>query len=228
MDVVDLEGDGLHEIVVVAAQIPFFPTQAVVLDCRGNLLGEYWNSGRLSSFVARDLNGDGRKELIFGGKNNEYKKPCLVVLDSGDVTGGSPQSQAHYACPALAPGSERHYLLLPNTDVDLIEETGGASLSSIQVLANGRLALWTETSLACFEISPEVVVTDVRLSDTFRKKHSRYQSEGRLSAGDLDEASYSRRLAQEVLYHDGLGWTPDPFLKSARFNRKPGLPFVPR
>jgi len=228
MDVIDLEDDGLLETVVVAAQIPFFPTQVTVLDCRGNLLGEYWNSGRLSSYVARDLDGDGRKELLFGGKNNEHKKPCLVVFNSQNIRGGSPQTHDHYICADIGPGSESHYLLLPNTDVDLIEAGGGSSLNSIQCLADKRLALWTDTSLACFEISPEAVVTDVRLSDTYRNKYARYQSEGLLPEAGLDEASYSRRLLSEVLYHGGLGWTPVPQVKFARLNRKPGLPSVPR
>ncbi len=228
LDLVDLDGDGRLETVVVADQIPFFPTQLAILDSRGKRLGEYWNSGRLSSFVALDLDGDSRKELVLGGKNNEYKKPCLVVLDSGDVRGGSPQSEAHYSCADLEPGTERHYLLFPKTEVDMIEDMGGDSLSSIQVLQNKRLALWMAHALICYEIDSETAMMDVRLSDTFRNKYTRYQAEGRIAAGELDEASFTRDLAGKVLYRDGLGWTMEPIMKSARLNKKPENTLIPR
>ncbi|MBN2198257.1 MAG: hypothetical protein JW747_00235 [Candidatus Aminicenantes bacterium] len=222
LDVCDLEGDGRAEIITVSNQIPFFPTQVAVLNAEGRVVGEYWHAGRLSRFEAVDLDGDGRKELVFGGKNNEYRKPCLVILDSANVRGGSPQMSESYRNNTFAEGGERRYVLFPRTAVDKIEDPAGDVIRGIQILQNGHMALWTGASNICYEIDGQGQLTAVRLSDGFRSKFNRYQAEGRIAGGELDEVSFTLGLAVQVLYYDGRGWESDPFLVSAGLNETTG------
>lgn len=228
LDVHDLDDDGRLEVIVVANQIPFFPTQVAILSCRGELIGEYWNVGRLNRYLAADLDADGRKELIFTGKNNEYRKPCLVVFDSAWVEGGSPQTLDSYRSPQAGQGTEKLYLLFPKTDVDRIEDPGGDSFAGIQPLQNNRLGLWTYFTLICYEFDGRDRITSVRLSDTFRRKYERYRDEGRIEAAELDETSYTDALAAGVLYHNGREWTSEPFLKSVDLARKQKRNIIPR
>jgi len=58
-DVVDLDNDGLSEIVVISRHKSFFPNQIAILDSQGSLKGEYWNSGYLVDYVFSDLDEDG-------------------------------------------------------------------------------------------------------------------------------------------------------------------------
>jgi len=225
LEVCDLDGDGRLEVVVVANQIPFFPTQIAVLDAGGELWGEYWNVGRLSRFEAADLDGDGRKELVFGGKNNEYRKPCLVILNSENVRGGSPQASEYYRSARIENGAQRRYILFPRTEIDEIEDFSGDVINGIQVLRNGRLAVWTKVSLICYEIEERGQLTAVRLSDTFRQVVNRYRADGRIAGGELDEVSFTRGLAAKVLYYDGLGWKNDSFLSSAGLDKTTGDSF---
>ncbi len=66
--------------------------QLVLLNAEGEILGEYWNSGRLSDYAFVDLNEDEKKEIVAVGPNNEFGKGCLVVFDPTKINGGSPQS----------------------------------------------------------------------------------------------------------------------------------------
>jgi len=228
LDVQDLDGDGRLEVIAVANQIPFFPTQVAILNCRGELIGEYWNAGRLSRYAAADLNADGRKELFFAGKNNEYHKPCLVVFDSARVEGGSPQSLDCYRSPQVGQGTEMIYALFPKTDIDRVEDPGGDSFVGIQRLRNNRWGLWTTSSFVCYEFDGRDRISSVHLSDTFRRKYERYRDEGRIEAGELDETAFTDALAAGILYHNGREWTSEPFSKSIELVRKQKRNFIPR
>jgi len=213
LDLCDLEGDGKKEVIVVADQIPFFPTQIVVLDAQGKVLGEYWNSGRIVNFAALDLDGDSRKELALGGKNNEYRKPCLFVLDPERMAGGSPQIKNEYRCAEIGPGTERCYLLFPQTEIDLIEQVSGDPIVDVNVLKNGNLSLWAAASKINYELTPRLIVNGIRLSDTFRKKFREYQAAGKIAAGELNETAFTKNLAKQILYFDGRGWTATPIVR---------------
>jgi hypothetical protein len=210
LDLCDLEGDGQQEVIVVADQIPYFPTQVAVLDARGKILGEYWNSGRIVNFATFDLEGDGRKKIAFGGKNNEYRKPCLFVLDPKKIEGGSPQFKNRYQCRGLRPGTERCYLLFPQTEVDLIEDISGDPINFISVLGNGNISLWTSLSGIIYEMNSHLAVSSIQLSDMFRKKFRDYQTMGKIAPGELDETALAMTLAKQILYFDGRGWTAKP------------------
>jgi hypothetical protein len=68
---VDLEGDGDDELVAVFVHNPYFPSYAVLFEPRSGasrvLLA---SSGHARLAGAFDLDGDGRRELVFDGPNN--------------------------------------------------------------------------------------------------------------------------------------------------------------
>lgn len=78
-DVFDINQDGIKEIFFIASHRYDFPTVFYILDYKGQKLGEYWNSGRITDFVFEDINHDNRKEIILAAMNNEYEKPLILI-----------------------------------------------------------------------------------------------------------------------------------------------------
>ena len=117
INVNDIDDNGSMEIIVIAINRYYFPSQLVILDFKGELLGEFWNSGYLMDYNFADLNKDKRVEFIVSGTNNEYNSGCIIVFDPTDIWGASPQS-GEYLCQKLKPGSEKYYILIPPTDVE--------------------------------------------------------------------------------------------------------------
>ncbi len=207
-DVNDLDSDGNLEVVVFSVHWPQWPTQLAVLDDQGRPLGEFWNSGHLHSLVFVDLDKDGQKEIIAGGLNNEYGKGCLVVFDSACVRGSSPQLDSEYSCPDLGPGSEKFYILIPRTDVD-INTYPVDSVIDLRLLKNNRLLVQTGLSRIFYEFDFGLALPDPpRSSHAFMLMHKEALRKGKVSSTLNGE--YWKKLAQEVLYFDGKDWTPAP------------------
>jgi len=203
-EVCDLDNDGKLEIIVISPQNPYFPTQLVILNAEGKLLGEYWNSGRLADIDFVDLDEDGRKEIIVVGMNNEYKKGCLVVFDSTLIKGSSPQKDNFYKCSELEPGSEKLYVLFPRTDVDKIEYLVEAIIT-VDILKNNRLSLLTQMSRILYELNYKLQLQDVRFSHKFEQMHKKARREGKIKSELNDE--YKRNIEKGLLYYDGENWS---------------------
>ncbi len=200
---------GTKKILVNARHEPHFPSYVDILSADGKLLGEYWNSGRISDYMFADVNGDRKRELVLAGTNNEYGKGCLIVLDPERVWGGSPQS-GEYRSPDLKPGSELCYILFPRTEVDKLEFSQREFITYVDFLGTGRLRAIAGLSQVEYEFSPNLVVEDVVISDRFREKYWKYQDERKIPPGKLDEAAYANALAKGLLYWDGAAWESAP------------------
>ncbi len=200
----DLDNDSNMEILVISDQRYFYPTQMVVLDNSGEMIGEYWNSGRLTDFVCKDLDEDGHKEIIVAGMNNEYKKAALIVFDSTRVDGASPQG-SDYKCSELSQGTEKYYVLFPRTDVDRLDNLLETILS-VKLLQGRRLSVLTKFSNIFFELDYNLEIKEIHISNSFEQNHRNAVKLGRISSSLNEE--YLDNLKNGLLYYDGESWVP--------------------
>ncbi len=207
LNLYDIDQDRILEILVFSVQNPDWPCQLAVLDAQGEIRGEYWNAGYFQDFLFHDLNGNGKKELILSGVNNEYGKGFLTVLDPGNIKGQSPHSGENFACPELETGSQLHYLLFPRTAVRREYPVDG--VSEIALLSNGRLSLTTQLSNLIFELNPDLSVYDITFTNTYKEKHNAAHRAGEIDI-EMDE-TYRQQLLEGVLYYDGEDWNNTPY-----------------
>jgi hypothetical protein len=203
----DIDDDGNLEIILFAFHNPHSPSQLLILDTDGTLIGDFFNYGQMDDFLFCDLEGDGKKELLVAGQNDEYGKGCLIVFDPARVSGCSPQI-SKFPGPGLEPGSEVSYLLFPRTDVDKNLYPLKETMCAIDLLQNNRIQLLAYVSRLYFELGPDLSLQDVKASDFFRDKHREMKAEGKISSV-LDDAYYEA-LKNGVLYWDGTEWTSTP------------------
>jgi hypothetical protein len=203
LDTYDIDLDGLQEILVFSIQNPDWPCQLAVLDARGKIRGEYWNAGYFQDFVLHDLDGDGKKELILSGVNNEYGKGFLTVLDPVNIRGQSPHSGEDFACSELGPGSHLDYILFPRTAVRREYPIDG--VLEIALLSNGRLSLTTQLSGLIFELNPDLSVYDITFTNTYKEKHNAARRAGETDIEMND--TYRQQLIKGVLYWENGEWT---------------------
>ncbi len=111
------------KVLIIANHTTWYPTQITLLNSRGEILGEYWQAGRLGrdTLVIEDLDGDGWKEIILAGTNNDFQSACLLVLDPRAIIGCSPSSgNPEFQFKDLPPGKQEYYLLLPRTTINKV------------------------------------------------------------------------------------------------------------
>ena len=71
LEVLDVEGDGVDEVLVSFAHSPYYPSYNVLVEPDRSLARlVFASSGHHRLVGAVDLDGDGRKELLLGGINN--------------------------------------------------------------------------------------------------------------------------------------------------------------
>ena len=90
--------DGEYQIIFTSQKTDWFPSELVLLNAEGELLGSYWNSGFIYDVLPQDFDADGVKELVVSAVNNNLgyvvvndpsKHPAIVYLLSPnqDFTG---------------------------------------------------------------------------------------------------------------------------------------------
>ena len=202
----DLDGDGRLETVIESFQAPDWPCQLAVLDSTGAMTGEFWNAGYLRELAFRDINADGREELIVGGVNNEYRGGCLIVFDTRRISGASPQT-GEYACEELGPGSMLYYVTTPYTDVARAQGFWVNGLQFMDITDNGWIrATSGEGLIYDFDFGLKCVqVTD---GHAFKIGH-RDMVEGGKITSVLDSA-YLKKFGEDIRYWNGSAFVAAP------------------
>jgi hypothetical protein len=210
---VDVNGDGRSEIIVISEQITDWPTQMVVLSPGKDILGEFWNSGRINDLVLSDVDGDGRKEILIGGVHNESQKAFIAIFSPDDIHGAWPEA-AKFPSAGLSAGSEKAYILLPLTDIDPYQDIH-AVLKSLYVLADGRIRGQIATTNLEYDLDPRTLAClDITFAINFKLFREAAVLDGK-ARGPIDEA-YAERLKKGLLYWTGREWTSRPSWTSVR------------
>jgi hypothetical protein len=62
--------NGELQVVFSSQKTDWYPSELVLLNAKGELLGSYWNSGFIYDVIPWDFDGDGIKELVVSAVNN--------------------------------------------------------------------------------------------------------------------------------------------------------------
>lgn len=211
LEIYDMNKDGVKEIILTASHRYDFPTVFYILDHNGSILGEYWNSGRITDFIFKDINQDNEEELIVVGMNNEYKKPSLFVFDSNNVSGCSPQLQEFFSCEEFEKGSEKYHLLFPK-----IKIPPGVFMEALTKIHSPEPnTLWTMTmySIVEFDLDFNLEISSVRLSHTFELAYKKAYEDG-FTEIPYDREFLAQKYASELLYWDGKEWTSEQVMSN--------------
>jgi len=202
----DILGDESPEVMVIAEAGFMFPTQVIILDHKGKPLKEYWNSGRINDFSFCDVDKDGQKEILLAGRNNEYDKGCLIVLESDFQTGGSPQT-GYYKSPELKQGIEKYYILFPTTKVGS-ENFVRDPLARIHIMDEETIIAESYSGIY-FEFDLDFKLKEIRFSDLYENLHSEAYQEGwvREEFSPKVMAELKSELMPKVLYYNRNNWT---------------------
>jgi len=206
VDVIPAGPQGQKRILVLARHIPNFPSYLALLAPDGKTLGEYWNAGRFSDYELIDVDDDGLPLLYVAGTNNEYGRGFLAILDINNLRGCSPQTD-EFRCADLPAGSELFYVLFPRTVVDRLEFAPRESIAFIEERKDGGVMAIPLSSRVIFEFDASIRIESVSISDSFREKYRKFQEEGRIPPGLLNEQAMTESLAKGIVYFNGARWS---------------------
>jgi hypothetical protein len=136
--------------------VKYYPSVLQKYDAAGNLLTEIWNGGEINA-VAEGLVG-GRKSIVIGGVNNEFRLPFVAKYDASVRVGVGPAEHAKYRCTDCPAGaaSPRAYVLLPDSEL-------GRAVGGMRYVAEVRLDhQWISVGVyqhALDSVSPPIIAS---------------------------------------------------------------------
>jgi hypothetical protein len=204
LNVEDYDGDGSLEILVISFHKPDWPCQAVLLDPSGKAEGEFWNAGYLMDASSGDVDGDGKKELVLSGVNNEYKKGCVAVFEAGALEGGSPQQEDTYRSPGIGPGGPSAYILFPTNDVHKAIQLQGDPVNFFWIHEGAGLTAETCETHILFDLDRSLACRDVTLSNDFLNLHREFFRAGKVRS--IIDSAYKKALKDSLLYFENGRW----------------------
>ncbi len=136
---IDLEGDGEPQVAIAFIHVRMYPSSVLILDRRGDVVGEYMNRGHVYDMLAVDLDGHGRQALVCVGCNNKepHHGGAVFILDR-EHRHGAAVDAFNGGDLAVGDGS-RSRILIPALEPQMMQWLGQARLSAYRVMTTTTL-----------------------------------------------------------------------------------------
>ncbi|MFH0736658.1 MAG: hypothetical protein V1773_00915 [bacterium] len=202
----------LNEIIISAQHYNYYPTAILRLGYNGTLIGDtLWNPGtNLSGFI-KDIDNDGRLELVGAIINNGFERSVLFSIELDKLKGRSP-SVGKYRFPGYKIADFDQYILLPKSDYNTIFAKCryniptlcyflGESQKICIMLIEDNFPDGDEIFQVRF--NPDFSFADIVILDSFLTKRDSVIAKGLLSAPLTNTKVFSMSLRNQIKYWNG-------------------------
>lgn len=181
-------------------------------DVDGDSLGWYINAGGSKFAMAKDLNQDGREELLFHCYLNRLMGTSLLVLSMDSAFGCSPPyDRFKPSGEPIERGRQYGYVFMPTTEVGRTDiPVHYSQPHQVRELGERQIAVYNSESPKDQYITVAYVFNDdlrlerITFTDQFVARHAELLNSARIHQTDLTlEAA---RLRDSVLYWTPQGW----------------------
>ncbi len=206
--------DPAHPEILVTVKNDRSPNAIVRMNAQGDVIGEYWHHGQVRSLYLHDLDGDGRRELLFCGTNDVDDNigpaiPVIGVLDPQKLV-GRRESRLARGYGYGESDAELYYVAFPLTEVNTYTHSA-AGVDRIRLEHDRILIHWTsregESNMYALEFVLSLSLEPLRtLSTTQTKELFDREYAAKHISTRLDDA-YLEALRSQIRFWDGEGWS---------------------
>ncbi len=210
-DPVFLDELGKGTVVVGTSHQTFMPAALVKADLNTGEFETFFHKGFFSEMLVRDLDGDGRRDILLTGFNVSMDAPVVVVIDPANMQGSSPPGY-RYSVPGMEADVAKYYVKFPEFRLALRYNTGASPL--VPALADGgdTLAVVVKSHADDVKYSfvkgMRVVGAEVVLSHHMGRNRPDSLSTEEYPHKTQDE----KELLEGVRYWNGSDWVSDPVM----------------
>ena len=182
------------------------PASIIRFSLDDGLYETFFHKGFLQEMAAKDIDGDGKNELLMTGYNSSLKAAVIVVLDPDHVGGSSPPGTS-YSVPGSELDIAKYYIKLPF--YHRLEEfiTRAWSLHTC-ILENGdslKIILRSRAEDIIFTIGNDMTFTDAEVVQSY------YEGRDCLIPATFPEKEEDeKKLLAGVRFWDGENWVAEP------------------
>jgi hypothetical protein len=169
----------------------------------------FFHKGFIRKIAARDVDGDGKSELLMTGYNVSLEASVIVVLDPDHIDGSSPRGDC-YTLPGREKDIAKYYIRLPffhrferytsrmyPLNVDIIENAG-----TLRIIVKSR------AEEVIYSIEDHMVFTGCEVVEMHNKRKGRPDSISIVSYPGIENDK--KELLQGIRFWDGEDWVAEP------------------
>jgi hypothetical protein len=209
------------QIFILTNEQIYSPTKLLEVSAEdGSIMQSYFNRGGCSILLQKDIDLDGKEELLLCGVNDGFNRACLAVLDPSRIGGCSPLPPSEMP-PEGTGGQEMYYILFPRWQIQpggrrrlynyvrrLVDLQGsGVDVAVAEYLDDPR----TGGDAACsvyFALGRTLSVDRIMVDDTAIEISQLLYKQGKIKA-PVTSATFAS-LKDSVLYWDGNKFVNTP------------------
>jgi hypothetical protein len=210
--------DGARRLWAAFTHNLLFPCVLQELDPgRGSVRQEYWSDGYIE--VVREETWAGRRVLLVGGANNDFRAAALAVFRPGLVTGSTPARRPAYGCRNCAPGGPEAVFLFPSLCISRrtgqagVYDVWGEKGENLRVAVSQGSATRDGQTASYYTLGPDGTLLSGEISREFQADHALLERQGILDHGF---GTRDERELLPVLKWDGTGFRPLPLVAVTR------------
>ena len=201
----------LHELnFIVLADCGRSPNKVVRMDGNLNILGTYWNYGKLTGCRIMQDGITGKNILAVAGNNDvndmdSGREPVLIILDPEKLVGNS-ESSATQGFGVKISNAELYYLRFPKTDMEIALNSRTAS-SIFGAHVKSEIEVNVKTEMIGFNYTfslNNLEVLSVKFNAPTETTHNKLKFEGMIHS--TFNQHYLENLKSNVEYWDGEKW----------------------
>jgi len=169
----------------------------------------FFHKGFIRRMAARDVDGDGKSELLMTGYNISLDSPVIVVLDPDHIDGSSPRGDC-YTLQGREKDIAKYYIRLPfyhgferytsrmyPLNVDILDDAG-----TLRIIVRSR------AEEVIYSIADHMVFTGCEVVEMHNKRKGRPDSISIVSYPGIEKDK--KELLQGIRFWDGEDWVPEP------------------
>ncbi|MBU2507949.1 MAG: hypothetical protein KJ799_14670 [Bacteroidetes bacterium] len=206
-----------HEIIISAEHYNYYPSAILRLGYNGIPIGDtLWNPGTYLVGFIKDIDNDGRLELVGAIINNGFERSVLFSIELDKLKGRSP-SVGKYRFPNFKIAEFEHYILLPKSDYNSIfamrryniptrcSFSGEPEILFVKLLEDDFPSSNDEFRV---RFNPDFSFSDIVIGDEFRILRDSVIAKGLLSPPYTSTKEFSNSLRNQIKYWTGKEFVP--------------------
>jgi len=182
-------------IAIAVHHFTLWPSMLILLNGRGQVLGEFVNSGWI--LTSQWLQRPSGLVLLVGGISNSRSMGMMAVLDAKNVSGHSPEEAGSgFECKGCPQGAVLRYFVFPRSELNVATASQHNRVDAIQVFSDRFIAYTKEVdpwvaethdfAFAAYEFSPDLELKRAYFNDRYWDLHRRLEASGRIKHSRAD------------------------------------------
>lgn len=209
--------NGIKSLFLVSSNNHSFSSAiySIELRTRKRLPGTLWCSGHVTDAIVKDINNDGKKDIVAIGYDNGYEDGVCFGYEIDTLTKVRLTTD-EYLIKNYPIADLITYLRIPKTDFDIYYENRTPALAGSSLRYNARTNHYglgssaddIDTRHANIEylLDDSFTVDDVVITSNFRVRRDTLVAHGKLKPPFTDTEDYKEVIKSNILYYKNGKW----------------------